>query len=341
MKKKVFSVIVLLSLMFFSLMISEGVSAEKPIELRFTATVTSIHPTYVILQDFASEMNRRTNGRVQITVYPSGTLNPPFESYNAVVSGIAQIGAVPVGYSPQVMPLSKLFGDALRMMGNSTEAANAWKTALDRIPEMKKEFSELHLLWVYATLPMGVHTSKKEVKKIEDLKGLILRVPPGTEPVAKAWGASPMSVPIQDLYVSLQKGVINGFVGGSEGLKTNRLAEQVKYSADLNMVHGLQWVGINKKVWDSLPPDIQKTMTEVSAWITPRHNKSVDKAGEEVDNFAISQGTKIVKIDKAELEKIHKLAKPAWEKIAADLEAKGKPAKKVLQEVERIVSEKK
>jgi TRAP-type C4-dicarboxylate transport system substrate-binding protein len=341
MKKKLFCVVALVPLMFFSLMTSYGISAEKPIELRFTTTVTSIHPTYIVLQEFASEVNKRTKGRVQITVYPSGTLNPPLESYNAVVSGIAQIGAVPTGYSAQVMPLSKLFGDALRMMGNSTEAANAWKTALERLPEMKNEFKELHLLWVYATIPMGLHTTKKEVKKVEDLKGLILRVPPGTEPVAKAWGVSAMSVPIADLYVSLQKNVINGFVGGSEGLKANRLAEQVKYTADLNMIHGLQWVGVNKKVWDSLPPDIQKTMTEVSAWITPKHNKTVDKVGEEVDQFAVSQGTKIVKIDKAELEKIHSLARPTWEKIAADLEAKGKPGKKVLQEVDRIVAEKK
>lgn len=340
MKKKLFCVIALVSLMFFSLMVSEGISAEKPIELRLTTSVTSIHPTFLILQEFAGEVNKRTNGRVQITVFPSGTLNPPFESYNAVVSGIAQIGAVPVGYSAQVMPLSKLFGDALRMMGNSTEAANAWKIALERIPEMKKEFSEVHLLWVYATIPMGLHTTK-EVKKAEDLKGLILRVPPGTEPVAKAWGVSPMSVPIADLYVSLQKNVINGFVGGSEGLKTNRLAEQVKYTAGLNMIHGLQWVAVNKKVWDSLSPDIQKTITEVSAWITPKHNRTVDRVGEEVDQFAASQGTKIVKIDKAELEKIHKLARPTWEKIAASLEAKGKPGKKVLQEVDRIVAEKK
>lgn len=340
MKRKAFSVVILVSLMFFSLMVSQGNSAEKPIELRFTSTVTSIHPTFGILQEFANEVNKRTKGKVQITVYPSGTLNPPFECYNAVISGIAQIGAAPVGYSAQIMPLSKLFGDALRMMGNSTEAANAWKVGLEKIPEMRKELDGVHLLWVYATIPMGLHTNK-EVKKVEDLKGLILRVPPGTEPVAKAWGVSPMAVPIADLYVSLQKNIINGFVGGSEGLKANRLAEQIKYSADLDMIHGLQWVGINKKVWDSLPPDVQKAMTEVSALISPKHNKSVDKAGDEVDEFAISQGTKIVKINKAELEKIHNLAKPTWEKIAADLETKGKPGNKVLKEIDRIVAEKK
>jgi TRAP-type C4-dicarboxylate transport system substrate-binding protein len=320
------------------LLVTRAFSAEKPIELRFTTVVTSIHPNFLSGQKFADEVFKRTNGKVKITLYPSGTLNPPFETYNAIKTGMAQMGMAPVGFSAMVMPLNKLFGDALRGLSTSTEASRAYQAALNSVPEMVKEFEGVHLLWVYSTLPMSVGTTKKPIKKLEDFKGLVMRFPPGLEVLAKSWGVSPINIPVGDIYVALQKGTVQGYIGGAEQLQSMRLAEHIKYVTSVDMIYGLSYVAMNKKVWDSLPSDVQKVFNDLSDWAQALWIKETDLSDQASLNFAKSQGAQMVTIDKAELNRIYKVSEPVFEKIAADLEARGKPGKKILAEVETHLS---
>jgi TRAP-type C4-dicarboxylate transport system substrate-binding protein len=314
-------------------------AAEKPLELRFTTVVTTLHPNYKAYQSFADEANKRTGGKVHITVYPSGTLNPPFETYNAIKTGMAQMGAAPVGYSAPVLPLNKLFGDALRGMTTAKEATRAYATALKSIPEMMAEYEGVHLLWVYSTLPLSIGTAKKPITRIEDFKGLVMRFPPGLEPLAKAWGATPISVAVGDIYVALQKGTVQGFFGGSEMLQAMRLAEHTKYVTSVDMVYGLSYVAVNKKAWDALPPDVQKVMDGLGEWAQGVTVENTDAAEKASLDFAKSQGTQIVRIEKAELAKLYAASDPVFDKMAAELEGRGKPGKKVLAEVDRLSKE--
>jgi TRAP-type C4-dicarboxylate transport system substrate-binding protein len=322
------------------LLSTSALPAEKPIELRYTTTVTSIHPNFKASQEFADEVNKRTGGKVHITVFPSGTLNPPFETFNAIKTGIAQIGAAAVGYSAQIMPLNKLFGDALMGIPTAKEASGLWTMALKNLPELKDEFEGLHLLWVNSTLPLSIGTSKKPINKLEDFKGLVMRFPPGLEPLAKTWGVSPISIAPGDLYVALQKGIVEGFMGGSEMLKAMRLAEYIKYITSVSMAFGISYTAMNIKTWESLPPDVQKVFNDLTEWAQALQLRYTEESEKESLDFAFSQGCKLIKIDKAEIDRIHQVSKPVFEKMAADLEARGKPAKKVLSELERLTSHK-
>ena len=80
-----------LSLVFF---IPRGYTAEK-IQLRFSTMFPQTHLHTVLNQKFADEIKKRTNGQVEITVYPVGTLNAPEKVYESVVKGIADIGMQP------------------------------------------------------------------------------------------------------------------------------------------------------------------------------------------------------------------------------------------------------
>jgi len=327
------TLILLSSFLFFGVQLCLG---EKPIELRFTTVTTTLHPNFKSTEQFAQEVSKRTNGRVRITVYPSGTLNPPMETYNAIKTGIAQMGSAPVGYSAQVMPLNKLFGDALSGIATSQEVARLWRKAINTIPELAQEFEGIHLLWVHSTLPLCIGTKDRPISRLEDFYGLVMRFPPGLEPLAKAWGASPISMPVADIYVSLQKGIVHGFFGGAEMLKAMRLAEYTKYVTSAVMVYGLSYAGMNLKVWESLPEDVKKVFEDLSGFAEEIHCKAMDEAEKEALDFATSEGTKILKIERAELQRIHNVSKPVFEKIAEDLEKRGKPAKRILQYLSSI-----
>jgi len=307
-----------------------------PIELRFTTVVSTLHPNYKSYEKYAEEISNRTNGKVKIVLYPSGTLNDPMDTYNAVKNGLADIGCAPVGYSPAIMPLNKLFGDALMGIPNAKEAANIWTEAFNNMPELQKELEGVHILFLTSTTPLIIGTTKQEVSKMEDLKGLVMRFPPGLEPLAKAWGISPVNMPIGDIYVGLEKGTTHGFFGGAEMLETMRLAEFTKYATDVSMVYGFNWTAMNSKVWESLPADVQQVFNELTEWGQELTINGFDESENQSRQFALSQGTKFVEIEEDELQKIFSASIPVFQQIAAELEGKGVPANKLLSEIEKI-----
>jgi TRAP-type C4-dicarboxylate transport system substrate-binding protein len=217
----------------------------------------------------------------------------------------------------------------------STEAAKAYTAALKTVPEMLEEYEGLHIVYVFSTVPLSIGT-KKSIRKMEDFKGAVMRFPPGMETIARAWGASPIAIPIGDIYVALQKGTINGFMGGAEMLKSMRLAELTKYLTSAEMSYGMNYVAVNKKVWDSFPPDVQKVFNDLADWGQSMTLEHVDQAQKEAIAYAKSQGVQENVIDKAELARLHAAVKPVFEKRAADLEARGKAGKKVLEAVEKL-----
>lgn len=312
----------------------------ETIELRFTTVNASTQPNFKVFEEFANKVNEKTNGRVKITVYPTGTLNPPPETFNAVKTGLADIGAAPVGYSAAIMPLSKLLGDAMMGVPNVREATRIWNTAYNEMPELQKEFEDMHVLWLYSTSPLSIGTTKKPIHKIEDFKGLVMRFPPGTEPLAKAWGVSPVNMPVGDIYSALQKGAVSGFMGGSEMLQSMKLAEFTKHVTQAQMVFGLSYAAMNKKVWDSLPADVQQILDDVAKWAHEAAISKNEEAETKVQEFAKSQGVEFITLDQAELQKLYSASKPVFDQIAAGLEEKGKPAKKILNELEKLSSQK-
>jgi TRAP-type C4-dicarboxylate transport system substrate-binding protein len=115
-----------------------------------------------------------------------------------------------------------------------------------------------------------------------------------------------------------------------------RLEDYTKYLSSLLMVYGLGYVAINTKTWESLSPDVQRVFNDLSEWAQAKDVMNYDQAGKATLQFAASKGCKIIELDKAELSRIHKASRPVFEKIAADLEARGKPAKKVLDELSKL-----
>lgn len=331
-------VCVLIVPLILCLTFSMALSADQAINLRWTTVSATTQPNFIVFKNWAEKISQRTNGKVQITVYPTGTLNPPFQTYNAVKTGIADMGAAPVGFSGSVMPLNKLFGDAIHGVDSATRAARLWTTALDDMPELQKEFEGIHLLFVTSTLPLSI-SCKVKIEKMEDFKGIVMRFPPGLEPLAKAWGATPITVPTADIYVSLQKGIIKGFFAGNSLLKSMRLAEHIKYSTTFDMVFGLSWIGMNINKWESLPQDVKQVITDLAPEGQMNSIKATDDILKESMEYAIAEGVEFYEVNPAELKRFQATGKNVFRDIADDLEKRGKPANKVLAELERLLAQ--
>jgi TRAP-type C4-dicarboxylate transport system substrate-binding protein len=169
----------------------------------------------------------------------------------------------------------------------------------------KEEWKDLKVLTTCGTiLPQVIGTGKKPVKTLEDLKGLSLRT--NDADITTALGATVKNLPMAEVYDGISKGVIDGVHANLEPFKSWRLAEVVKYIT-INtspLQNFMLWANVmNKKKWDSLPPDIQKIMIEVGREYVGKLGLTWDDQCMEGLQYAKGLGVSIYVLPKEEMER--------------------------------------
>ena len=79
------------------------VQAEE-IKLRYSNMYPPPHPFTKMMEDWAKEIDTKTQGRVKITLFSGGTLTPPMQTFDGTVKGISDLGTALLAYSPGRFP---------------------------------------------------------------------------------------------------------------------------------------------------------------------------------------------------------------------------------------------
>jgi len=324
----VFFILGLATLCVFTL--SSSVPAQtKPIELTYSIFFPAPHKNTVLATQWAEEINKRTNGRVKITMFPGGTLTPADKCYDGVVKGLSDIGMSVLAYTKGRFPLTEVIDLPLGYKSGlaATKLVNAYYKKFK-----PKEFNDTKVLYLHAHGPGILHT-KKPVKSLEDLKGMKIRSTGTAAKIVKALGAAPVAMPMPETYDALQKGIAEGVMCPIEALEGWKLGEVVS-STTLNYGSAYTiafFVVMNKEKWNSLPPDIQKVFEEVSEeWIekTGKAWDEIDKSGME---FVKKRGNTIIALTKEEDERWVKAVRPVLDDYVKAMKEKGLPGEEALK----------
>ena len=270
---------------------------------------------------WCEEIEKRTNGRVKFTYYPGHTLAPAAKTYDAVVTGIADVGMSCLAYTPGRFPASEAVDLPLGYPSGwvATKVANDfYKTYTPA------EFADVHVLYFHAHGPGVIFMVSDRVTKLEDLKGKVIRTTGLGAKVIKALGAEPYAAGQPAAYELLAKHVVDGTFTPREVLKGWKQAEVVKYviAAPALAYTTDMFAVMNKKVWESLPEDIQKIITEVSSEWIEKHGmvwNGYDKMAE--DYFlSLGGGREVIEIPPDENARWEETVKPV---IDAYIKEKG------------------
>ncbi len=143
-------------------------------------------------------------------------------------------------------------------------------------------------------------------------------------------------------YESLQKGVVEGTFGPMEVLKGWNQAEVVKYTTncpDIGYTTSM-FIIMNKKKWDNLPKDIQKTMDDVSnEWISVHGNtwNDVDIKGKE---YTMSRGNNIIQLSDEESKQWKNAVMPVIDNYIAKTNKNGLDGKKYVDLLTELIDKK-
>lgn len=217
------------------------------------------------LQPWVKKVEEATKGRVKIEVYPSQTLVKGPDIFKAVKSGVVDIGWCFHGYWPDMTPLADVITLPSLPFTTGEKGSEVLWRLYEKFPSIQKEFSDVQPLMMWTSSPYFLLTARKQVKTLEDLKGLKIRVTggPPTEQI-KALGAVPTLIPMPDNYQALDKGVIDGMGAPWEATHGFRLYEVGKYYTMVPLSAVYFSMSFNKDKWNSLPKDIRDAIMSVS-----------------------------------------------------------------------------
>jgi TRAP-type C4-dicarboxylate transport system substrate-binding protein len=338
MRKVKFSLTVLITVVLCAFLIGPSLASERPIDLSVSLVIPPKHLRYInVIDPWIKMVEKRTGGKVKMTVYFSASMAPPPETFNSIVAGVADIGEGLVYATPGKFPLTETVMLPELGLKTSLSCCEALWEAYKTTPALQKEYAGVKMLWLHVSPAVKLITSKKPVHSLADLKGLKIRVSGATAvKTGEALGFTPVSMDIGDLYLALEKGVIDGVALPNEILVSRRLGEVTKYVTDIDLGHDAFFVVMNQKSWDKLPKDVQKVFDELTGdWAVQFTGKGWDRFDAEAVEMNKKRGIQYISLAPEELARWRKLLAPVKEKYAAEMDARGLPGTKVLSEMEK------
>ena len=310
----------------------------KPISLSFAFFAPMATAPGVSIERWAAEVEKRTNGKVEIDIFGGGSLLTAPAMFDGVLSGVADIGCSCPSYEPGRFPLILgMEGPAVDFPSNAVSSRILWEVVNEFQPESLARFK---LLYMFTAGPNHIITTAP-VSTLEDLEGAEIRCAGAVVPMMEALGAAPVAMPMSELPEALQKGVVKGYVSSLETLMDFKFAEICHYATDWSPSMGCLFaVVMNKPAWNALPEDVRKVIDDLALEHSVWTGEYWDGHDNESLEWSIKeQGFELTTISKDEKARWDALLEPLVDEYLADMAAKGLPGEEYLARLAELVEE--
>ncbi|GAA5166168.1 DctP family TRAP transporter solute-binding subunit [Ornithinimicrobium tianjinense] len=249
---------------------SAGGSAdgEETFTLKFSHVTTDTTPKGAAALWFEEELEKRTDGRIDVEVYSNSSLYGDKDEMQAIQQNSVQMLApasakfTTVAPALQVLDLPFLFDgpeDIPTVAAPDTEVGKA----IFANPDL--EAKKMKVLGLWDSGMKQIH-SNNLTEKPEDMKGKKYRIQPSDvlKSQIEAWGGHAEAIAFAEVYSALQQGVIDGGENTYSNIESQKMHTVQSNIAESN--HG--YIGyilvVNTDFFDSLPTDLQDTLVEVA-----------------------------------------------------------------------------
>jgi len=210
----------------------------------------------------ADAVKKRTEDRVEIKYYPGGVMGDEPSVLRKIKIGQLQGGAFTGGEFSQTNKDAQIY--SLPFLFKNLEEVDKVRVQLD--PQLKKTFESVGFEAVAISGGGFAYLmSVRDVKSKDDLKAAKVWVPQGdriAEVAIKAAGVTPISLPLADVYTSLQTGLIDTVANTPAGAIAFQWHTKVKHMFDLPLTYVVGILLIDKKVFDALSAEDRKAVNE-------------------------------------------------------------------------------
>ncbi len=256
--------------------LAAGPAAAQTVTLKvhhFLPPGSTAHAKLIV--PWCDKVARESAGRLKCQIYPSMQLGgTPPQLFDQAKEGVADIVWTVPSYQAGRFPVSEAFELPFMVVDSERASRGLWQYATRNA---MAEYKGVHPIFFHLHDGSLLHTSRRQVRTLEDFRGLKVRAPTrqGTKMVT-ALGATPVPMPLPQTAEGLSKGVIDGALIPWEVMPTLKFEEVTKFHTETpvgapQMLNSVLVFGMNAARYDGLPPELRKVIdansgAAVSAW---------------------------------------------------------------------------
>lgn len=305
----------------------------KVITIKYGHNYPTDSPAHKAAEAFKKEIETKTEGSIKVDIFPAMQLGSNREQLEALQQGSIQVDLQPVAiignFAPelQMLDLPYLFPNADVM----------WEVLDGECGErLLSGLEEKGIYGLGFTWTGFKHiTANKPIEKLEDLKGLKVRVmnSPLLMEQYRGWGANPIPIDFGELYNALQQKVVDGQENGYFAVHIQKYYEVQSHLAETDHAPLLAILMANKAWYDGLSAEHQKIVDEAGRLAVITDRKEFAAVEQQAKAKVIEQDMRIFVMPQSERERLKKAAEPAYQYVRDNI------GTKVLEEVQAAVKQ--
>jgi len=275
---------------------------------------------------FAKAFSEKTGGKHKVDLFPNGQLGDEQDTVNNASMGLLDFSILAIN---NVTPFSPSVG-VLTMPYVIQSAEDAKKLTQG---EIGKELTENTIRdagvrivgWAYSGFRV-LTNSKKPVTTLDDLKGLVIRVPKNEIMIAtyQAWGVNPTPMSWAETFTALQQRVVDGQDNPYITVSAMKFNEVQKYITNIRYIFSLEPLIISEQVFQAQKPDVQKAILEAGREASEHSYKYLLETEEKIRAELTAKGMEISDPANGEKEWIEKATTTVWPKFYKSIGGKDK-----------------
>ncbi|MGC2826748.1 MAG: TRAP transporter substrate-binding protein [Pseudolabrys sp.] len=291
--------------------------AQQKLILKASDVHPAGYPTVVAVEDLGKKLEKATNGRVTVAMYPSMQLGGEKEAIEQAQVGAIAFARVSVGALGPVIDDLNVF-NLPYVFRNTTHMQNVidgpiGQDLLDRVTNSGKGL--IGLCWMDAGA-RNFYNTKKPIKTMADLKGLKVRVMgnPMFVDMANSMGGNGVAMGYDQVFSALQTGVVDGAENNPPSFVFDNHYQVAKfYTIDEHLIVPEMLV-FSKKIWDTMSKDEQAALMKFSKEAQQEERKLWAEYEKQAMDKAKAAGIQIIEVSDADKKAFQDAVKPVWDK---------------------------
>jgi TRAP-type C4-dicarboxylate transport system substrate-binding protein len=252
---------VLASMLALYVLTGAGAAVAQTFEFKATLFPPPQNPLVKGFVEWVERLKEKSNGRIDIKVFPASQMGPPPRQFDLVRTGVADFGIVLHGLTPGRFPLMELTHVPGVLKAKSNYGGALALTSLSS--QFAAEHPGVKIINVLVTKTFII--SRNQIKTAADLTGKRVRAAGSVQSdVLRAMGAVPTLVQPGDMNDALEKGMVEGISTAYSAVASYKLDDVAKFVAEGDMGYVSFATVMNQKAYDSLPADLKKILDENS-----------------------------------------------------------------------------
>jgi len=263
-----------------------------PTKLKLGNDLPDTHSVNVRLKEAIEAINAETKGQVAISLFPNNQLGSDSDMMNQLRSGALELATMPSTVLSTLIPTASLTGVGFAF----TDYDKVWAAMDGEVGKfIRRNIEKVGLVPFEAVWDNGfrqITSSTHPIKAPEDLATFKIRVPvvPLWVAMFSAFGAAPVSIPLNEAYSALQTKIADGQENPLALIESAKFYEVQKYCSLTNHAWDGFWLLSSARIWKTIPQDAQQVMQKHFNAAAKKQRDDIVQANAEYQKTLQSKG---------------------------------------------------